>query len=157
MNRKLIIVLILLVSISVVYINYQAEINKFIRLILEWQHLNISLWCYIIICYIVYYLSLNDVTNNESGLIFKEFGLFGNSAFSAITFGLALTTSTSILKGVYIQQYFKDKIFFNDFSEIDIYSMLVVSLFLFGYSIITSFKSLKKAIVLQRSEKVERR
>lgn len=157
MNKKLLLVLIGLIFISIFFILNQKAINLIVRTIFEWRFLNITLWCYILICFIINYLSLNDVTNNESGMIFKEFGFFANSAFTAITFGLALTTSTSILKGIYIQQYFRDKIYFNEFSEIDIYSLLVVSLFLFGYSIISSFRVLKRAIVLKNSNEIEMR
>lgn len=156
MNSRLVFALIFLVILAVIYVNYQQDVNIIFRNFLEWKHLNTSLWLYIMICYLIYYLSVRGNDNIESGVIFREFGTFGNSAFAAITFGLASTTSASILKGVYIQQFFKDKIYFNEFNEIDIYSMLVVSMFLFGYSVYSSLQSLLKAIMLQRGENVKK-
>jgi hypothetical protein len=154
MNKKLIFVSIGFIILSTFYVNNENIITSTIKNILEWKHLNLILWLYIILCFLIYYLSVKDMENYESGLIFKEFGTFGNSAFAIITYGLALTTSASILKGVYIQQYFKDKVYFNNFDEIDIYSMLVVSIFLFGYSILNSFKSFIGAIMLNKGEDV---
>ena len=154
MNKKLIYVAIGFIILSIIYINNEDDITLLIKNILEWENLNLILWLYIILCFLIYYLSVKDVKNYDSGLMFKEFGTFGNSAFAIVTYGLALTTSASILKGVYIQQYFKEKIYFNNFDEIDIYSMLVVSIFLFGYSILNSFKSFIDAIMLNKGEDV---
>ena len=65
---------------------------------------------------------------------------------------MAATTSTAILKGVYIQQFFGDVVYFNNFSSIDISSMLVVCIFLFGYSSWASLKAIGNAIVVGNSE-----
>jgi len=94
----------------------------------------------------IHYLSIRNSTNGYDGLIYKSFGKFADSAFAAITYGLALTTSASILKGVYIQQIIGGDIYFNYFGEVDIYSMLVVSVFLFGYSIYATGHALVGAI-----------
>lgn len=155
MNKKLLLVLAFLIVLSFCFVNYQVEIKLYIRSILEWKLLSTILWLYIIICYIIYFLANIDTKDNESGAIYKQFGTFANSAFAAITFGIASTTSAVILKGVYIQEYFGDKKYFLEFDNLDIYSILVVSMFLFGYSIIESFKSLLKGIMLQRSETVK--
>ena len=151
---KLIFIALILIIIAFFYVNYQHIITLLIRNTLEWKNLNLVLWLYIILCYLIHYLSIKDIKNYESGLIFKAFGTFGNSAFAIITYGLALTTSASILKGVFIQQYFQDKIYFNHFDEIDIYSMLVVSAFLFGYSILNSFRSFIDAIMLNKGKDI---
>ena len=84
--------------------------------------------------------------------IILHFGKFADSAFATITYGLASTTSAAILKGVYIQQFFQEKVYFNHFDQIDIYSMLVVCLFLLGYSLYAALSALHNAILLSKAE-----
>jgi hypothetical protein len=103
-------------------------------------------------CFFVHYLSVKNDKNYTGGLIYKDFGKFADSAFAIITYGLASTTSAAILKGVYIQQFFHEKIYFNHFDQIDIYSMLAVCIFLLGYSLYAAINALKNAIVLSNAE-----
>ena len=82
----------------------QKSINLGVRYILEWDKLNLAIWLWVSISFFIHYLSEKDNKNYYSGLIYKDFGIFADSFFAAITYGLAATTSTAILKGVYIQQ-----------------------------------------------------
>lgn len=154
-NFRLIFVLLFLSALAVTYICYQETINEKLRLILEWPHLNISIWLFILICFSLNYLSTKDDDTFSYGLLYKHFGSFADTAFAIVTYGLASTTSASILRGVYIQEFFKDKTYFNYFSQLDIYSMLVVCLFLFGYSLLASLRAVSQAIVLNSSENIE--
>lgn len=154
-NVRLLVVLILLLVIAMTYISEQKYYNQLIRTVLEWKQLGISLWAGVVICFIIHGLSAKQSGNEYTGIIYKHFGVFADSAFAAITYGLALTTSASILKGIYIQQFFGDVIYFNHIESLDIYSMLVVSVFLFGYSVWASIKAAWSAIVLSSSEKAE--
>ena len=154
-NLRLLGVLIFLSILSVVYILNQTVINGTIRIILEWEHLNITLWAIVIVSFTVHYLSARDNVSEYTGIIYKHFGVFADSAFAALTYGLASTTSAAILKGVYVQQFFGDIIYFNYFSSLDINSMLVVCLFLLGYSIWATLKAVIGAIILSNSEKAE--
>jgi hypothetical protein len=141
--------------LAIAYINYQDQINKSLRVFLEWQHLNISIWMFIIVCFSSSYFAIRDDDSNNNGLIYKHFGAFADTAFAIVTYGLASTTSASILRGVYIQEFFKDKIYFNFFSQIDIFSMLVVCLFLFGYSLLASIRAVSQAILINSGENIE--
>ncbi|WP_374972401.1 hypothetical protein [Spongiibacter marinus] len=99
-----------------------------------------------------YYFSNRKSLSDYTGVIFSHFGAFADSAFAAITFGLASTTSASILKGIYVQQHFGDKVYFSSFDDIDIYSMLVVCIFLFGYSLFSCLKVLSYSLYLGSAE-----
>ena len=154
-NYRLLIVFVLLLVLAITYISEQKYYNQLIRTFLEWKQLGISLWAGVIICFVIHWLSARQSGNEYTGIIYKHFGVFSDSAFAAITYGLASTTSASILKGVYVQQLFGDVVYFNHIESLDIYSMLVVSLFLFGYSVWASFKAVWDAIVLSSSEKAE--
>jgi hypothetical protein len=154
-NYKLLLVFAFLIFIAFNYISNQQHYNDSIRAILEWGQLGVSLWAAVVICFIMHYFSSKDSGDGYVGLIYKEFGVFADSAFAAVTYGLASTTSASILKGVYIQQFFGDVIYFNYFGAIDIYSMLVVCLFLLGYSIWACCRAVWGAIIMSSSEKAE--
>ncbi|MCL1076492.1 hypothetical protein [Shewanella dokdonensis] len=155
-HLKTVITFICLVILAALYIRYQKQCNLGIREALEWQHLNISLWLGCFICFAIHFLSSKDNDqSNYQGVIYKNFGVFADSAFAAITFGLASTTSAAILKGVYVQQFFGDVIYFNYFGTVDIYSMLVVCSFLFGYSIWGCVKVLYSAMLNSNAEKIE--
>jgi hypothetical protein len=152
LNLKLICVFIFLVAISVFLVIYQDATKSSIKAILQWKHLNITLWLSLICCFIVHYLSIRGDDNYDGGLIYKHFGKFADSAFAIVTYGLASTTSAAILKGVYIQQFFQEKVYFNHFDQIDIYSMLVVCLFLLGYSLYAALNALQNAVLLSKAE-----
>ncbi|MFB2803272.1 hypothetical protein [Shewanella seohaensis] len=152
LNLKLIGVFIFLVALSIFLVTYQDLTKTTVKAILQWKHLNITLWLGFICCFIVHYLSIRSDKNYDSGLIYKHFGKFADSAFAIVTYGLASTTSAAILKGVYIQQFFQEKIYFNHFDQIDIYSMLVVCLFLLGYSLYAALNALQNAILLSKAE-----
>lgn len=149
---KLALVFACLVLVSVGYVANQETVKLAIKAILEWSHLNITIWLSVFVSFVIHYLSVRNSNNNYEGLIYKAFGKFADSAFAAITYGLALTTSASILKGVYIQQIIGGDIYFNNFEELDIYSMLIVCLFLFGYSVYATGLALVGAIFRGASE-----
>lgn len=151
-NFGLLFVMILLFCFSFFYISNKKLINVSIRQVLEWKELNLSIWILVSISFFIHYLAEKNNKINYSGLIYKHFGIFADSAFAAITYGLAATTSAAILKGVYIQQFFGDVVYFNNFSSLDINSMLVVCIFLLGYSFWATVKAVINAILQGHSE-----
>ncbi len=152
LNFKLIGVFIFLVLLSILLVSYQDLTKNAIKATLQWEHLNITLWLSLICCFFVHYLSIKNDTTYDGGLIYKHFGKFADSAFAIVTYGLASTTSAAILKGIYIQQFFQEEVYFNHFDKIDIYSMLIVCLFLLGYSLYAAINALKNAILLSNAE-----
>lgn len=151
-NLKLILVFLLLVGLSVLLLLNKQETMLYVKNVLEWEPLGSALWLGLASCFIVHYLSIKNDDSYHGGLIFKHFGKFADSAFAIVTYGLASTTSAAILKGVYIQQFFKTEVYFNNFDQVDIWSMLVVCLFLLGYSIFSGFSALKSAIFNSQAE-----
>ncbi|MFC1520215.1 hypothetical protein ACFL6Z_10925 [Pseudomonadota bacterium] len=152
LNLRLIGVFLLLVILSTLLILNKESTMLNIKAVLEWKHLNASLWMGFLCCFSVHYLSIKNDNSYDGGLIFKHFGKFADSGFAIITYGLASSTSTAILKGVYIQQFFDEKVYFKNFDQIDIYSMLVVCIFLLGYSLYAAFSALWGAIHQSQAE-----
>lgn len=152
---KLVSVFVCLVVFAIIYMLNQESIMQGIQAVLEWPHLNATLWLSVLVSFFIHYLSMKNNHGTYDGLIYKAFGMFADSAFAAITYGLALTTSASILKGVYVQQFIGGMIYFANFDEIDICSMLVVCLFLFGYSAYSTGTALIAAIYRGAGENAE--
>lgn len=152
LNIKLIGVFILLSILSIVLLLNKDESMLAVKSFLEWKLLNSSLWLGFFCCFSVHYLSIRNDKFYDSGLIFKHFGKFADTGFAICTYGLASTTSVAILKGVYAQQFFGEEIYFTNFDQIDIYSMLIVSIFLFGYSVYAAISATINAFVISQAE-----
>lgn len=67
-NLRLVGVLIILVIIAVTYITDQKYYNDTIRSVLEWKHLNISIWFGCFICFVLHYLSARARMPSMQGL-----------------------------------------------------------------------------------------
>lgn len=154
LDLKLISVAILLSALSFLLVTNQKETLILIKSILSWRHLNLSIWLGLGICFFIHYLSIKNEPGYTQGLIFVHFGKFADSAFAIGTYGLASTTAASLLKGIYFQQVLKQEIYFKNFNQIDIYSMLVVCIFLLSYSIYAAAKSFINAVTLSQAETV---
>lgn len=152
LNYKLICVFVFLVLLSAFFVSNQDRSMLAVKSILEWKLLNSSLWFCFICCFSVHYLSIRKDASYDVGLIYNHFGKFADSAFAIVTYGLASTTSAAILKGVYSQQILEEKIYFTNFDKIDIYSMLVVCLFLLGYSLYAAMNAVINAVVISQAE-----
>ncbi|WP_046006075.1 hypothetical protein [Pseudoalteromonas rubra] len=151
-NLKLALVFLLLVGLSALLLLNKSEMMLYVKNVLEWEHLGAALWLGLTSCFIVHYMSIFSDDSYQGGIIYKHFGKFADSAFASITYGLASSTSASILKGVYVQQFFSTEVYFKNFDDIDIWSMLVVCLFLLGYSIYAGFNALRTAIFNTQTE-----
>ena len=152
LNIKLIIVFVFLLFLSIFLLLNKNESMLVVKAFLEWKLLNSSLWLGFICCFSVHYLSIKNDKYYDSGLIYKHFGKFADTGFAICTYGLASTTAAAILKGVYAQQFFDENIYFMNFDQIDIYSMLIVSAFLLGYSVYAAISAVIKAIVISQAE-----
>jgi hypothetical protein len=141
----------MLIILCVTVVSNAEATKDVIKAFLEWKFLNWTLWCGFFCCFLVHYLSVRNDHTQEHGLIYTHFGKFADSGFAMVTYGIASTTAASILKGVYIQQVIGSDIYFLKFDQIDIYSMLVVCLFLFGYSLFAALIALKNALVISNS------
>jgi len=153
-NLKLIFVALLLTGISYLLVINQQETLLLIKNVLSWKHLNLSIWLGLSICFFIHYLSIKDNKNHSQGLIYVHFGKFADSAFAIGTYGLASTTSASLLKGIYFQQVLDLEVYFQNFNQVDIYSMLVVCIFLLSYSIYAAITAFINGVTLSQSEKV---
>ena len=71
-NLRLVGALIILVIIAVTYITDQKYYNETISTVLEWKHLNISIWFGCFICFVLHYLSAKSSNSEYAGLIYVD-------------------------------------------------------------------------------------
>ena len=159
-NVKLVIVALVLFILSYLMVSNQQDFLRLARYIFIWKHLEICIWLIFSICFFVHYLSIKDDAGNKAEdnhnqiLIFFHFSKFANSAFAVITYSIASTTSISLLKGIFFQQVLEEQIYFINFGQLDIYSILIVCIFLFFYSIQVAAKALFYAITYRKAEEI---
>lgn len=154
LNFKLILVFVFLILTCFLFVANKHSVMVTIKEVLDSNYLNSVLWVLISCCFIVHYVSIKSVDSYDNGILFKHFGKFADAFFAIVTYGVASTTSAAILKGVYIQQFLGGEVYFNYFDQIDIYSMLIVCAFLFGYSLYAAVSALINAIILSQAEDV---
>lgn len=154
-NYKLLFIWVALIGIFYFSLENSESIKILIDKILSWKHLSVAYWLLIISCYFIKVLSNTKASSPQSTLIYKNFGKFADISFTVITLGLAGTTSLALLKGVFGQMIIKNNIYFMNFEDIDIWSLLVVSIFLLIYSLKISLSTLYYSIINKTAVKVE--
>lgn len=141
MKTKVFVLTLLFIS-SFFVISYKEDILKFLKIILEFKDMNIYLCFFVFIAFLFRWIFTKDIENLDSGIIYRDFGFIADIFFAFLTYSLSLTTSVAILKALLLQKVFETGIYFTNLDELDIYSMIIVSLFLLGYSTNATIKSI---------------
>lgn len=105
----------------------------------------VVIWIYVLVCVI----SKNIFLGTKSS---SQFETYAEAVFSVATYGFAGTTSTALLQGVYMQNFYEKQFFYN-FSSLDLASIALVSSYLLIYCGITTTRML--ADVLLRANGVD--
>jgi hypothetical protein len=71
-----------------------------------------------------------------------------------VAYGTIITTSLTLLKGLYIQKFFDDKIFFKEFKEIDLMTVFGVMIFLLYFSVMKVVDVAKETYKIRHTEQV---
>lgn len=142
--------------IGSIYILDSSLYSNLIEGIFNCEKLNEVIWLIVLFCFFIHWYSIKNQLSYSSGIIYKNFGLFADHAFSAVTFGIALTTSITILKGVYFQKFATTPVvYFLKFENIDIYSLMVVCSFLVFYSLQQTIKVLIDGYKILRAAEIK--
>lgn len=76
-------------------------------------------------------------------ILSEKFGEFTDKALGGIAYGTSVTTSLTLLKGIYVQYFFSDKIYFIEFQSLDLVTIFAISVFLL-YSSVTKVVDIAK-------------
>lgn len=102
------------------------------------------IWSYVIVAVVMHKAIIKKHIFTKSD-VHESFNIYADGVFTIATLGLAGSTSLALIKGLYTQYFFQEK-YFEGFTQFDLVSMMVLSSFLFIYSILNSTKILREAI-----------
>lgn len=154
-DYKLIIVSIIIITvISGAFFFYWENTKKIIRFILEAQLTYFLLWTFTILVFIFHYLKHKHKEVKSETIFTKKFGTFFDNALGGFAYATIITTSLTLLKGLYIQKFFTDKKYFIEFNDLDLMTMFGVMLFLLYYAGVKVIDTFKETYKIQHTEKV---
>jgi hypothetical protein len=144
------IAIIFLIVLFIVSYSFWEYIKVIIRNILEFRLTYIALFAYTFIIFVLKFIngSNNYKTNN---LIGTSFGNFFDTVINALTYGAAITSSLTLIKGFYIQKVFTDKTYFFEFSEVDVWLLFLTMCFLLYFSL-SKVVELTKDLIVNKVE-----
>jgi hypothetical protein len=132
-----------IVVLSILYFYFFEETKLVIRTILESQVTYALLWITIVVIFLFNYFRTTSKNITREIILTEKFGEFTDKALGGISYGTVVTTSLTLLKGIYIQYFFSDKIYFAEFQNIDLVTIFAISLFLL-YSSVTKVVDIAK-------------
>lgn len=125
----------LVISTSIAFYFYWDLTREIIRYILECKFTIFIVWVITILIFIVHYFTHKSKDVEGEPIITKKFGAFIDNALGGVSYGTTMTTSITLLKGLYIQKFFVDKVYFKEFQDIDLMAIFGVTLFLLYISV----------------------
>lgn len=154
-DYKLIIIsIILIVTIAIAFFFFWENTKNIIRLILEARLTYFLLWTLTVVIFVINYIKHKDKDVKSEIILTRKFGIFVDNALGGITYATIITTSLTLLKGLYIQQFFNDKQYFLEFKDLDLMTMFGVMLFLLYYAGVKVIDTAKETYKIQNTEVV---
>ncbi|WP_272533975.1 hypothetical protein [Providencia sp. PROV212] len=137
-------VIVLIILILLVQL-FKHEMKDYIKCILESDIISFFIWAYVITIFSIhhYLYSANELSSD--GFLYKHFGSYAETVFSIATYGIAGTTSITLLRGLYLQTFYDGR-YFTGFGSFDISSMFLLTTFLLIYCILNTTFLLKKIL-----------
>ncbi len=135
-----------LVFISLLYSD--NSLDK-VKIVFESGYLTLLLWAYVVGSVAMHTLIVIKPRKDVYGFFEK----YSNTVYSIATYGIGGSTSISLLKGLFFQNFYEG-VFFKGFSNFDMSSMFILSSFLLIYSLLSSTKILAEAIFYTSASEV---
>lgn len=138
-DLKLLIIFIGLFSLSILTFYYSEFAKIHVRKFLESDLTKFVIYALIIILFVLHYFKCKQNEYDNEAIITKRFGIFFDNAFGGIAYATIFYTGLTLLKGLFIQFFFTDKIFFYEFSMIDtiaIFGVIIFTLFFVALKIV---------------------
>lgn len=155
-NYKLILASAFLVVIAAAAFYFYWDTTKlFIRKILEAPFTVFILWVVTVLIFLLHYFQHKNKEVASEPIITKKFGTFIDNILGGIGYGTAITTSLTLLKGLYIQKFFpNDKVYFLEFKDLDLMTIFGVTLFLLYISFMKVIDIAKETYKVEHTEQV---
>jgi hypothetical protein len=151
-NLKFIASIIFLLVLVIIVLSMKDEVMFRIRWILESGIFEILLITSICIVILAHAFTVKETNLTQISLFNTQFKWL-NAILSIATYATVASSASSLLKGAYIQQFYGDIIYFNEFNEIDIYLLIGVPIILLWYIISNIAKMFKEALFFSTQTK----
>lgn len=152
-DYKLIVLSIIIITIiAVAFFFFWENTKSIIRFILEAKLTYFLLWTFTVMVFFINYIKHKHKDVKSEIIFTRKFGVFIDNALGGITYATIITTSLTLLKGLYIQQFFKDKQYFLEFKDLDLMTMFGVMLFLLYYAFLKVIDTAKETYKVQNTE-----
>lgn len=153
--KLIVITTIILVIIAIAFYFYLDTTKLIIRGILENKFTKFFLWITTVIVFLVHYIKHKNKEISSERIITKKFGDFVDSVLGGIGYATFITTSLTLIKGLYIQSFFENsKVYFHDFQDLDLMAIFGVSLFILYFSIMKVVEIGKEVFKIEHTEQV---
>jgi len=152
--RLMIISAIIVVVLAAAFFFFWDTTKGIIRLILEAQFTYFLLWAVTVLIFMLHYFKIKDKEVKSETIITKKFGSFVDNAFGGVAYGTIITTSLTLLKGLYIQQFFTDKQYFTEFKNLDLMTVFGVMVFLLYFACMKVIDIAKETYKVEHIEQV---
>lgn len=155
LDKSIIGLLILtLIACPIIYYNEQ-QFTLFLREILESPLLKYIIWVLIFLLYIIHYWKFRRTEHSRNNIVLSTaLPPFMDNLFGAVTYGVIITSTLTLMKGLYIQLAFGET-HFKDFSEFDIFSLAIALFFLLWYSLTRIAEDIQEIFWIEHTGKVE--
>jgi len=155
LDKRIIGLLILtLIACPIIYYNEQ-QFTLVLKEILESPLLKYIIWMVIFSLYIIHYWKFRRAESSKSNIVLSTaLPPFMDNFFGAVTYGIIITSTLTLMKGLYIQLAFGET-HFKDFSEFDIFSLAIALFFLLWYSLTRIAEDIQEIFWLENTGKVE--
>lgn len=154
LNYKFIIAFVILLVSAILMFNFPLESKDLIKSFLESQWTNYLIAAITIIIYILYFIFSNDKNYNLKPLITPYFGHFFDIVIGGVGIATGITSSLTILKGIFLQEYY-NIIYFNEFDQFDKWLLFLTMSFLLYFLIMKVGNIIKEIIWVERITKID--
>ena len=146
MNKKIIISIIIMIILCISYLIFEDYFKNGIKFLFE---INCFLWIHTIAVIIVFFIHFvyKIETSSHLKILNNEIALF-DTILNIGTFALIGSTALTLLKGIYLQHFFKIE-YFRSFGELDLITIFAVCCALLWYTIVRIFGLFKEALYYQ--------
>lgn len=127
-------VIIFLLIFGMLIFSNKEDAKGLVKISLESNWPTAAIWLLAIVGVIAEKVFAAAGGGGRTGLMYQSFGQYADAIFTVATFGLAGSTSLALLKGLYLQLFFKGT-YFTGFADFDLASIFLISSFLLFHSI----------------------
>lgn len=156
-NTKFVLFVIFLILLIIGTALYKDEVMSSVRWCLESGWFKGVLLSYIVITIVSHAIAVKESDLSDIPLFKTQINKPLDVMLTIGTYVAVGSTASTLLKGAYIQQFYGDVMYFNEFGKVDIYSLLGVAALLLWYVLFHTSRMFKEALFISvKTEKIER-